>query len=157
MFIPPNQFLNKDRSFQCSLSHSQATHHAPATFLGSLPISQRSHRSPTDLLTGLPPLHYPDLFPKEVHFIPPPKLPSVLETARFLILHVIFLQGQNIVVHTLAFKSPGPSAKHWGCHPAGPQDTSSNQQPDWSPEPGAQGSPAMCGVLTPPGLSTCLG
>lgn len=55
MFIPPNQFFNKDRSFQCSVPHTQAPHHAPATFLCSLPIPHRSHGSPTDFLTGLPP------------------------------------------------------------------------------------------------------
>lgn len=92
----------------CSVcARGKASHRPPAGLLQPLPIPHRpwSHIS-VDFVTGLPPsegndtiLTIVDRFSKAVHFVPLPKLPSALETANLLTLHVFRLHGipQDIV------------------------------------------------------------
>ena len=81
----------------CSVcARGKASHRAPAGLLWSLPVPHRpwSHMA-VDFVTGLPPsegktviLTILDRFSKAVHFVPLSKLPSALETAKLLVLHV---------------------------------------------------------------------
>lgn len=92
----------------CSVcARSKSSHQTPAGLLRPLPIPRRpwSHIA-VDFVTGLPPsegntviLTIVDRFSKTVHFVPLPKLPSALETANLLVLHVFRLHGipQDIV------------------------------------------------------------
>ena len=91
--------------FDCA--RSKSSHRAPAGLLRPLPIPHRpwSHVA-VDFVTGLPPsdgntviLTLVDRFSKSVHFIPLLKLPSALETANLLVLHLFRLHGipQDIV------------------------------------------------------------
>ena len=84
-------------------AHGKSSHRAPA----GLPVPHRpwSHIA-VDFVTGLPPsdgntvvLTIVDRFSKAVHFVPLSKLPSALETANLLVLHVFWLHGipQDIV------------------------------------------------------------
>ena len=83
----------------CSVcARSKASHQLPARLLRSLP-SPWSHIA-VDFVTGLPPcggntvvLTIIDCFSKAVHYVPLPKLPSVLETADLLTNHVFKLYG----------------------------------------------------------------
>ena len=92
----------------CSVcARNKSSHRAPAGLLRPLPIPHRpwSHIA-VDFVTGLPPsdgnttiLTIVDRFSKAVHFVSLPKLPSALETANLLVLHVFRLHGipQDIV------------------------------------------------------------
>lgn len=117
---------------------SKATHHAPAGLLHplSIPNCPWSHIT-VDFVTGLPSsehnttiLTIVDRFSEAVHFVPLAKLPSVLETAHLLIVHVFRLhdtaqdimsdQGPRFVSHVWrAFcQSLGTSASlSSGYHP----------------------------------------
>ena len=82
-------------------SRSKASHRAPAGLLHPLPIPNRpwSHIA-LDFVTGLPPsqgkttiMTVVDRFSKAAHFVPLPKLPSALETAKHLVDQVIRVHG----------------------------------------------------------------
>ena len=104
----------------CSVcARSKASHQAPAGLLRPLPIPHRpwSHVA-VDFVTGLPPsegntviLTVVDRFSKAAHFIPLPKLPSALETANLLVIHVFRLHG--IPVDIVSDRGPQFSARTW--------------------------------------------
>ena len=104
----------------CSVcARSKASHQAPAGLLRPLPIPHRpwSHVA-VDFVTGLPPsegntviLTVVDRFSKAAHFIPLTKLPSALETANLLVLHVFRLHG--IPVDIVSDRGPQFSARTW--------------------------------------------
>lgn len=71
-----------------------------------------------DFVTGLPPsegnttiLTVVERFAKAVHFIPLPKLPSALETADLLVLHVFRLHG--IPVDVVSDRGPQFASQVW--------------------------------------------
>ncbi|KAK9533156.1 hypothetical protein VZT92_008305 [Zoarces viviparus] len=71
-----------------------------------------------DFVTGLPPsggnttiLTIVDRFSKAVHFIPLPKLPSAMETADLLVLHVFRLHG--IALDIVSDRGPQFSSQVW--------------------------------------------
>jgi len=79
-------------------ARSKSPHRAPAG-LRPIPHCPWSHVA-VDFVTGLPPsdgntviLTLVDRFSKSVHFVPLPKLPSALETANLLVLHLFRLHG----------------------------------------------------------------
>ena len=86
----------------CSVcARGKASHQPPAGLLRPLPVPSRpwSHIA-LDFVTGLPPsegntviLTVVDRFSKSVHYVPLPKLPTALETARLLVDHVFKLHG----------------------------------------------------------------
>uniref|UniRef100_A0A8P4FYW6 Gypsy retrotransposon integrase-like protein 1 n=1 Tax=Dicentrarchus labrax TaxID=13489 RepID=A0A8P4FYW6_DICLA len=86
----------------CSVcAHGKSSHQLPAGQLHPLPVLSRpwSHIA-LDFVTGLPTsegndtiLTIVDRFSKSVHFVPLPKLPSSLETAKLLVTHVFRLHG----------------------------------------------------------------
>nr|CBN81752.1 Pol polyprotein [Dicentrarchus labrax] len=92
----------------CSVcARGKSSHQPPAGLLHPLPVPRRpwSHIA-VDFVTGLPTsegndtiLTIVDRFSKSVHFVPLPKLPSSLETAKLLVTHVFRLHGipQDIV------------------------------------------------------------
>ena len=104
----------------CSVcAQSKASHQAPAGLLRPLPIPHRpwSHVA-VDFVTGLPPsegntviLTVVDRFSKAAHFIPLTKLPSALETANLLVIHVFRLHG--IPVDIVSDRGPQFSARTW--------------------------------------------
>ena len=104
----------------CSIcARGKSSHRAPAGLLRPLPVPHRpwSHIA-VDFVTGLPPsdgntvvLTIIDRFSKAVHFVPLSKLPSALETANLLVLHVFQLHGipQDIV----SDRGPQFSSRVW--------------------------------------------
>ncbi|KAK7887001.1 hypothetical protein WMY93_026622 [Mugilogobius chulae] len=104
----------------CSVcARNKSSHRAPAGFLRPLPIPQRpwSHIA-VDFVTGLPPsggnttiLTVVDRFSKSVHFIALPKLPSALETADLLVLHVFRLHG--IPLDIVSDRGPQFTSQVW--------------------------------------------
>uniref|UniRef100_A0A8P4GJA5 Gypsy retrotransposon integrase-like protein 1 n=1 Tax=Dicentrarchus labrax TaxID=13489 RepID=A0A8P4GJA5_DICLA len=92
----------------CSVcARGKSSHQPPAGLLHPLPVPRRpwSHIA-VDFVSGLPTsegndtiLTIVDRFSKSVHFVPLPKLPSSLETAKLLVTHVFRLHGipQDIV------------------------------------------------------------
>ncbi|CAI5691324.1 unnamed protein product [Oreochromis niloticus] len=82
-------------------ARSKSCHQAPSGLLLPLPVPSRpwSHVA-LDFVTGLPRssghsviLTIVDRFSKAAHFVPLPKLPSALETAHLLVVHVFRLHG----------------------------------------------------------------
>uniref|UniRef100_A0AAQ4QR85 Gypsy retrotransposon integrase-like protein 1 n=1 Tax=Gasterosteus aculeatus aculeatus TaxID=481459 RepID=A0AAQ4QR85_GASAC len=104
----------------CSVcARSKSSHQAPAGLLRPLPIPHRpwSHIA-VDFVTGLPPsegntviLTIVDRFSKAVHFVPLPKLPSALETANLLVLHVFRLHG--IPLDIVSDRGPQFASRVW--------------------------------------------
>ena len=104
----------------CSVcARSKASHQAPAGLLRPLPIPHRpwSHIA-VDFITGLPPsegntvvLTIVDRFSKAAHFIPLSRLPSALETANLLVVHVFRLHG--IPVDIVSDRGPQFAARTW--------------------------------------------
>ncbi|KAJ8369826.1 hypothetical protein SKAU_G00098540 [Synaphobranchus kaupii] len=91
----------------------------PSGLLLSLPVPGRpwSHIG-VDFVTGLPLsegntviLTIVDRFSKAVHFVPLPKLPSALETAELLVLHVVRLHG--IPSDIVSDRGPQFSSRVW--------------------------------------------
>ena len=100
-------------------ARSKASHQAPAGLPRPLPIPHRpmSHIA-VDFVTGLPPLEgntviltIVDRFLKAAHFIPLSKLPSAVETANLLVLHVFRIHG--IPVDIVSDRGPKFSARAW--------------------------------------------
>ncbi|KAJ8343696.1 hypothetical protein SKAU_G00310250 [Synaphobranchus kaupii] len=100
-------------------ARSKASHQPPAGLLLPLPVPGRpwSHIG-VDFVTGLPLsegnsviLTVVDRFSKAVHFIPLPKLPSALETAELLVLHVVRLHG--IPSDIVSDRGPQFSSQVW--------------------------------------------
>ncbi|KAJ8374999.1 hypothetical protein SKAU_G00055790 [Synaphobranchus kaupii] len=104
----------------CSVcARSKASHQPPSGLLLSLPVPGRpwSHIG-VDFVTGLPLsegntviLTIVDRFSKAVHFVPLPKLPSALETAELLVLHVVRLHG--IPSDIVSDRGPQFSSRVW--------------------------------------------
>ncbi|KAJ8333220.1 hypothetical protein SKAU_G00421160 [Synaphobranchus kaupii] len=104
----------------CSVcARSKASHQPPSGLLLPLPVPGRpwSHIG-VDFVTGLPLsegntviLTIVDRFSKAVHFIPLPKLPSALETAELLVLHVVRLHG--IPSDIVSDRGPQFSSQVW--------------------------------------------
>ncbi|KAJ8333610.1 hypothetical protein SKAU_G00416180 [Synaphobranchus kaupii] len=100
-------------------ARSKASHQPPSGLLRPLPVPGRpwSHIG-VDFVTGLPLsegnttiLTIVDRFSKAVHFIPLPKLPSALETAELLVLHVVRLHG--IPSDIVSDRGPQFSSQVW--------------------------------------------
>ena len=104
----------------CSVcARIKASHQAPAGLLRPLPIPHRpwSHIA-VDFITGLPPsegntviLTIIDQFSKAAHFIPLSKLPSALQTANLLVVHVFRIHG--LPVDIVSDRGPQFSARTW--------------------------------------------
>ena len=104
----------------CSVcARSKASHQAPAGLLRPLPIPHHpwSHIA-VDFITGLPPsegntvvLTIVDRFSKAAHFIPLSRLPSALETANLLVVHIFRLHG--IPVDIVSDRGPQFAARTW--------------------------------------------
>ncbi|KAJ8333796.1 hypothetical protein SKAU_G00411150 [Synaphobranchus kaupii] len=104
----------------CSVcARSKASHQPPSGHLLPLPVPGRpwSHIG-VDFVTGLPLsegnsviLTIVDRFSKAVHFIPLPKLPSALETAELLVVHVVRLHG--IPSDIVSDRGPQFSSQVW--------------------------------------------
>ncbi|KAJ8356966.1 hypothetical protein SKAU_G00197600 [Synaphobranchus kaupii] len=104
----------------CSVcARSKASHQPPSGRLLPLPVPGRpwSHIG-VDFVTGLPLsegnsviLTIVDRFSKAVHFIPLPKLPSALETAELLVVHVVRLHG--IPSDIVSDRGPQFSSQVW--------------------------------------------
>ena len=121
MFWWPNM-ARDTREFvaACSVcARGKSTHKPPAGLLRPLPIPSRpwSHIA-VDFVTGLPPsqgntviLTVVDRFSKMVHYIPLAKLPSALETANLLVLHVFKLHGLPIDI--VSDRGPQFSSRVW--------------------------------------------
>ena len=86
----------------CSVcARNKTSHQSPAGLLCPLPVPSRpwSHIA-VDFVMGLPSsegndtiLTIVDRFSKAVHFVPLPKLPTALEMANLLVVHVFRLHG----------------------------------------------------------------
>ncbi|KAJ8354573.1 hypothetical protein SKAU_G00221400 [Synaphobranchus kaupii] len=104
----------------CSVcARSKASHQPPSGHLLPLPVPGRpwSHIG-VDFVTGLPLsdgnsviLTIVDRFSKAAHFIPLPKLPSALETAELLVVHVVRLHG--IPSDIVSDRGPQFSSQVW--------------------------------------------
>lgn len=115
--------MNKDtRSFVSACTtcaRSKTVHQPPAGLLNPLPIPKRpwSHIA-VDFVTGLPEsegnttiMTIVDRFSKQVHYVPLPKLPTALETAKLLVLHVYRLHG--IPVDIVSDRGPQFTSRVW--------------------------------------------
>lgn len=114
--------LFRHKIIYCSLPHlrqkqdwKQATCWTPPTFTYS---GRPWSYVVLDFITGLPPsqgnttiLTMVDRFSKAAYFIPLPKLPSALETANFLIDHVVRLH--RIPVHIISDRGPQFISQVW--------------------------------------------
>lgn len=101
-------------------ARGKASHQASAGLLQPLPVPGRpwSHIG-VDFVTGLPPsdgnttiLTIVDRFSKAVHYVPLTKLPSALETAELLVLHVFRIHG--IPMDIVSDRGPQFASKVWG-------------------------------------------
>uniref|UniRef100_A0AAQ4Q2C6 Integrase catalytic domain-containing protein n=1 Tax=Gasterosteus aculeatus aculeatus TaxID=481459 RepID=A0AAQ4Q2C6_GASAC len=115
----PSQPTPGNLSQPAPFARSKSSHQAPAGLLRPLPIPHRpwSHIA-VDFVTGLPPsegntviLTIVDRFSKAVHFVPLPKLPSALETANLLVLHVFGLHG--IPLDIVSDRGPQFASRVW--------------------------------------------
>lgn len=93
-------------------ARSKSSHRAPAGLLRPIPVPSHpwSHIS-LDFVTGLPVcqgnsviLTIVDHFSKQAHFVALPKLPSLTETAKLLVVHVVHLH--SIPLDTISDRGP---------------------------------------------------